>query len=338
MTKTSIEWTDMVWNPVTGCSKVSAGCKNCYAERIHGRFVRRPFTEVLCHDERLDQPLGWKKQRRVFVNSMSDLFHEAVPDEFIASVFLTMALSQLHTFQILTKRPKRMLDWCSDPAMRATIIEPKDKRADWIATDPLNSFPWPLPNVWLGVSVEDQTTADERIPILLQTPAVLRFASLEPLLSGIDLDPRWIGWINVGYDHGQGKSLIAHHTQIAPFLNGRKIDQLNWLICGGESGPKARPMHPDWVRSVRDQCQSAKVPFFFKQWGEWCRREDHPEISEYDSYRNRPKMICVRPDGKDEMAELGSNWTPMIKVGKKIAGRKLDGREWNDFPFVSAGP
>ncbi len=240
---TKIEWCmnpdgtrGEVWNPVTGCNKVSQGCKHCYAETIAERFWAtqyppnpdgspRRFTDVRLHPERLEDPLKWKKPRRVFVNSMSDLFHESVPFGFMMAVWGAMDSCKRHTFMVLTKRPERLLaffDWWENDAQ-------------------MLAGPGILPNVWLGVSVEDQTTADQRIPLLLQTPAAVRFVSYEPALGPVDFD---------------------HLTYCA--RNGFK-SLINWIIMGGESGSGARPMHPDWARSVRDQCQAAGVPFFFKQ-------------------------------------------------------------------------
>ena len=234
--KTAIEWTDRTWNPVTGCTKVSPGCANCYAERITNRFAGPDaFDKVVLHPERLEDPLRWKKTSRVFVNSMSDLFHECVPDGFLDAAFSVMARRRLHTFQILTKRAERVRNYFADPLTRIRVA----KAIAW------NDIPqWPLPNVWLGVSVENQRFADERIPLLLQTPAAVRFISVEPMLGPVDL-------FNAD---GDG-------------LRGGLKGALDWVICGGESGPGARPLHPNWARALRDQCQSAGVPFFFKQWG-----------------------------------------------------------------------
>jgi protein gp37 len=219
--RTGIAWTDTTWNPVTGCTKVSEGCRNCYASAIAGRFWgAREFTDVRTHADRLDAPLRWRKPRRVFVNSMSDLFHDAVPDEFIGRVFAVMGRAPQHTFQILTKRPERMQRFC-----------------DW---NRRTGNP-PLRNVWLGVSCEDQETADERVPLLLQVPAAVRFLSCEPLLGPIDLRLRMEPQV--------------HH---AP-------NQVDWVIVGGESGRGFRPMDLDWARSLREQCAAASVPFFFKQ-------------------------------------------------------------------------
>ena len=238
----NIEWTDETWNPTVGCTKVSPGCKNCYAETMHARLTAmgqpkysEPFGVVKPWPAHLDAPLHWRKPRRVFVNSMSDLFHEGVPDSFIAEVWKRMALVQDHTFQILTKRSRRMRDYCSE-------------------MDVIHVAGRAVPNIWLGVSVEDQQRADERIPHLLETPAAVRFLSCEPLLGAADLG---------GYTHCD----LCGYTH-----------QIDWVIAGAESGKGARPMDLDWARSLRDQCMEACVPFFVKQlchngrkipFGEW---------------------------------------------------------------------
>jgi protein gp37 len=267
---TGIEWTDRTWNPVTGCTKVSPGCEHCYAERIARRFTGSPaFPDgfaVTLHPERLGAPLRWRGSCRVFVNSMSDLFHPQVPSEFIARVFAVMAATPWHTYQVLTKRPARM---------RALLTQPAPVS---------EGVGWPLPNVHLGVSAEDQKRAQLRIPVLLRTPAVLRFLSAEPLLGPLVLHRRWLA--RDGSSGGIG-----------------------WVIVGGESGPGARPMRPEWARSLRDQCQAAGVAFFFKQWGEWA-----PTPS---------------PAAEPELA------VPMVRVGRKAAGRLLDGRIWEEFPEVT---
>jgi len=245
MANTKIEWANKVWNPVTGCTKVSAGCKNCYAETYAKRFwKKRKFTDVQCHNNKLDQPLHWKKPARIFVNSMSDLFHPDVPFEFIWEIYhIMMSKAPWHTYIVLTKRPERAKEffdwWFSFPPHKPSGIIPIGE----------------YKNIWLGVSVEDQKTADERIPLLLQTPAAVRFISAEPLLGKIELTDM------------QNRNYLHRAT-------GRfNREKLNWVICGGESGKNARPMHPGWVRSLRDECKSANVPFFFKQWGEWLPDE-----------------------------------------------------------------
>jgi protein gp37 len=284
MTKTKIEWADRVWNPVTGCTKVSEGCRNCYAERLASRFWGdRKFMDVMVHPERLNQPLSWKKPSRVFVNSMSDLFHPDIDHDFIGDVFRMMEKTPQHTYLILTKRPKEMLYWFN--LMNAERF---------------------LPNVWLGVSVEDQKTAEERLPLLLKTPAAVRFVSCEPLLGQVDF------WKFASREETFG-SMFDHRGSYGfyPGLPPEPIkyhEGIDWVIVGGESGPNARPMHPDWARSIRDQCVDAGVPFFFKQWGEWIHNY-------YDTPFNE------------------AGWYPE-RIGKKFAGRLLDGVEWNQFPEV----
>ena len=238
MTKTSIEWATDVWNPVTGCTKVSAGCKNCYAEKIAKRFWGdRKFTDVQCHEERLYEPFHWKKPRRVFVNSMSDLFHPDVPEEFIYRVFRIMASSK-HTYIILTKRPLRMNNLMMH--IRERLI-----------SDHFREIVADLPNVWLGVSVENQQAADERIPYLLQTPAAVQFVSVEPMLGPLSWLKHYLPCkIPCPRYERDGKLVVA---------------DLDWVICGCESGQNARPFDMDWARDLRDQCQNANVPFFFKQ-------------------------------------------------------------------------
>ncbi len=243
---TGIEWTDETWNPVVGCTRVSPGCQHCYAERMAKRLSKNPSTpqyagtvddngrwtgQVNLVESALLKPLSWRKPRMVFVNSMSDLFHESVPDEYIDKVFAVMAQAHHHTYQVLTKRPERITEWAAGAHLRMT----RCFRNFHDYTESVG--PWPLPNVWLGTSAENQATLDERLPHLLATPAAVRFLSLEPLLGPID-------------------------------VRGR-LDGIDWVIVGGESGPGAQPMHPDWVRSIRDACVEAEVAFFFKQWGEW---------------------------------------------------------------------
>lgn len=272
--RSAIEWTDATWNPVTGCAKVSSGCRNCYAERLFPRsYPGRAFTDVRLHENRITQPLRWRKPRRVFVNSMSDLFHEHVTDEFIAAVFAVMAARPRHTFQVLTKRPERMLNWTQWMGSTKTdgAMTPQRKMSvafgesliagSMLPTNPLAAIEaahWPLPNVWLGVSCEHQQTADARIPVLLRTPAAVRFVSAEPLLGPVDLRH-----LQSGDPPTEIDALAETHG--APRPRGGTCDRLDWLIVGGESGPKARPMDPAWARSIRDQCRATGVPFFMKQ-------------------------------------------------------------------------
>lgn len=297
--KTHIEWTEATWNPVTGCSKVSAGCKHCYAEREWARLSANPktryhgrsFNEVQYHSDVLELPLHWKRPRRIFVNSMSDLFHGAVPDRFIADVFGIMAATPWHTYQVLTKRPQRMRDLLRAGCMGRFEADAEECAALYTDQWPLD---WPLKNVWLGVSVEDQETADERIPILLDTPAWTRWVSAEPLLGPVDI---------LGYLDG-----LAVNADISR-------PNVDWVVAGGESGANARPMHPQWARSLRDQCTAADAPFLLKQWGEW-------------SPLRWGTLVAPEPD----LHAFGDGQA-MIKVGKKTAGRLLDGKLHDDYPI-----
>lgn len=262
---TSIEWADATWSPVRGCSLVSEGCRNCYAMRLAGRFAGpgQPYEglarrvngqarwtgEVRFVPGVLDQPLRWRKPRRVFVNSMSDLFHEELPDELIDLVFGVMAIAERHTFQILTKRPERMRAYMRDRDWGEAANWALHQFAGPLDGDMhlLGEIVPPLPNVHLGVSVEDQATADERIPILLDTPAAVRWISAEPLLGPVSLARRGLEPVSF-YDTPRG---------------------LDWVVAGGESGPGARPCDLNWLRALRDQCDAAAVPFFLKQLGGW---------------------------------------------------------------------
>jgi len=271
--RTNISWTDASWNPTTGCTKLSPGCSRCYAESIDHRFDNDKVGKlpwafppsiggrgITFHPDRLELPLRWDKPRKIFVNSMSDLFHEDVPFEFTAQVWDVMRRAYWHTFQILTKRPGRMHEFVHTP----------------------------LPNVWLGVSTENQLWADRRIPLLVQCPAAIRFISYEPALGPLDLTP-WLG-------------------------------SLSWVVYGGESGPLARPPHPDWFRSIRDQCQSADIAQHFKQWGEWLPAPEEMNYSDAEFWA----------DGRRTVA--WSSGHTMVRVGKKAAGNHLDGRQWLEWP------
>jgi len=241
-----IEWTDSTWNPVTGCTKVSPGCKNCYAETFAERWrgiPDHPYEQgfdLRLWPGRLSLPLSWKEPRTIFVNSMSDLFHKDVPDGFILQVFKTMLQATHHTFQILTKRAERMMQWTRESFKNTKVP----------------------PHIWLGVSVENQDYM-WRIMYLQQTPAQIRFLSVEPLLGPVN-------------------------------LKASNLKGIHWVIVGGESGPRARPMDPRWARDVRSQCNKYNVAFFFKQWG------------------------AFNSEGQ--------------RVGKKAAGRVLDGKTWDAMP------
>lgn len=283
--KSSIEWTDATWNPTTGCDRVSPGCDHCYALTLAARLkamgqpkyqadgdprTSGPGFGLTTHPDALDLPLRWRRPRRIFVNSMSDLFHADVPDQYIAQVFAVMACAPRHAFQLLTKRHARMrsllssgrfadrvekevrgcLGWSSArlPAVDHGRADAHLGQREW-AKDPMP----PLRNVWLGVSVEDQRWADIRIPALLETPAAVRWVSAEPLLGPVDLLP---------YVSHQCDCPGPEHLKRSEFGPG-----LDWVVVGGESGPDHRPLNPDWARSLRDRCVAAGVPFLFKQVG-----------------------------------------------------------------------
>ena len=290
--RTGIAWTDATWNPVRGCTRISEGCRRCYAEIMAARFCGEPESpfytfarqgparwtgKVELVPKKLEEPLHWRKPRRVFVNSMSDLFHEKLSDRDIAAVFGVMAACPHLTFQVLTKRPERMRAWfaaapwgsCAPggPADECVISAGVRMGRDEFRCQPIH---WPLPNVWLGVSVEDQAAADARIPVLLDTPAALRFVSYEPALGPVDLR-RW--------------SLAEHgrrHIGAAPGIG--------WVIVGGESGPKARPFDVAWARSVVRQCRMAGVAVFVKQVGRDVRdRNDAGFEADTETFADGPK-------------------------------------------------
>ena len=285
---TGIEWTDATWQPITGCSVVSPGCTNCYAMRLAGTRLREHPSraglttmskagpvwngQVRFNEQWLDQPLRWKRSRRIFVCAHGDLFHESIPDAWIDRVFAVMALCPQHTFQCLTKRSGRMLEYCGniegsyniataildlliDRKIDGKITDESNPLADERADDDPALKKWPLPNVWLGVSAEDQARADERIPDLLTTPAAVRFVSAEPLLSAVDFTSIKVG----GAD-----SLYRANALTGDGFDGQL---LSWIIVGGESGPGARvwPGFEDACHSIRDQCRAAGVAFFMKQ-------------------------------------------------------------------------
>lgn len=311
-----ISWTDETWNVVRGCSRASEGCANCYAERqairmggegeAYDGLVQmtrngpRWTGKVVLVEELLDQPARWKRPRSIFVNAMSDLFHEELPDEAIFRVFKAMANAPQHRFQVLTKRSKRMRELM--PAIRARLVDR-------------------LRHVWLGVSVENQEAADARIPDLVATPAELRWLSVEPLLGPVDLR-RWLDPIAIA-------EAIDHHHATGHSTGGAGLEascdtcgvawetgksEIAWVVVGGESGPRARPMHPQWARDVRDACATTGVPFHFKQHGAWSPRP----INELPAGR---AFKTIEVDG--ELLRF---------VGKTLGGRSLDGRVHDDFP------
>ncbi|MDO3312370.1 bacteriophage protein gp37 [Mycobacteroides abscessus subsp. abscessus] len=338
--KTGIEWTDVTWNPVTGCDKVSPGCDRCYAMKMAKRLkamgsakyqtdgdprTSGPGFGVARHPGTLAYPLTVKEPTRIFVNSMSDLFHDKVPDEYIASVWAIMALAPHHTFQLLTKRHGRMRSLVGSARFAGRVYTAINSMLnhgnpllinDIAIMAALDGFARGqfkvLHNVWLGVSAEDQKRADVRIPALMDTPAAMRFVSAEPLLGRIELKQHWL--------HPVMRQPSPENSAI-----GRRIGKahgvgfIDWVIVGGESGPGARPMHPDWARSLRDQCVEANVPFLFKQWGEWVTEDQSPEDI------TLPGISTLH---------WGDDQPSAYKVGKKRAGRELDGRTWDQYPQV----
>jgi len=322
--KTKIEWAEATINPVIGCSKVSAGCDNCYAERMAGRLANIPATHdayskvvwwmhntdgsgffqwngiTAFVESALDKPLRWKKPRRIFVCSMGDLFHESVDFYWQAQVLSVIAECQHHTFMVLTKRPHIMADFFS----RHEVLDY-------------------CPNLWLGVTAENQQAADERIPILLQTPAAVRFVSVEPMLGPVDLRLR--GNCSHCFKYGN-QYHIAHPCEQCGYQGG--VLPIDWVIAGGESGPGARPMQPEWVRGLRDQCQGVGVPFLFKQWGEW---QECPSFKEMDK-------TTIMMDYYGRKINANERFDPVVgdrllsRLGKKKAGRLLDGVTWDQFP------
>lgn len=355
MNKSDIEWTDTTWNPVRGCSLVSAGCEHCYAMKqahrmSHPGGAYEGLTEIgpngvrwngkikLVESE-LAKPLRMKKPQKIFVNSMSDLFHPDVPFEFIDKVMAVIALCPQHTFIVLTKRPERMAEYFNDNSTVRSTTRGDSLISYWkkfppkgIAAICLEHYTFPLPNLWLGVSVEDQKTADARIPKLLATPAAVRFVSYEPALGPVDFAEIYSGitresvlapecWGDCNCDGLYGFDPGCRYNG----GDGALTRKLDWIIMGGESGPGARPMHPDWAQDVRDQCKDAGVPFFFKQWGEW--------VPMCDAIARGFRPIKSRTPWHYLFDTEPSS--PMWCVGKKRAGCLLDGVLHNEFPEVT---
>lgn len=265
MGDTKIEWSDKVWNPVTGCRKISPGCKHCYAETIAIRFWGdRKFTDVRMHEDRLAEPLKWRKPQRVFVNSMSDLFHEDVPFDFIDRVFAVMACSSRHTFQVLTKRPERAAEYLGGLGLSYGRLESAARSVGYtLRFEGIPTVPWPIPNIWIGTSVEDQERAQERIPWLQRCSAAVRFLSVEPLLGPVDLNHLWIP-VEVKCWH------CGHELNGEPgrcFCGLVHEPEIHWVIVGGESGAGARSCDVEWVREIVRQCREADVAVFVKQLG-----------------------------------------------------------------------
>ncbi|QFT31795.1 Phage protein Gp37/Gp68 [Labrenzia sp. THAF82] len=375
-----IEWTDATWNPITGCSLMSEGCRFCYAAELAAtRLKNHPSRvgltkksaagvvqfngKVRFNDDWLDQPLRWRKPRMIFVCAHADLFHENVPDDWIDKIFAVMALCPQHTFQVLTKRPERMKKYVSAFTDEALQWERLGDAGGWLvgnrAYEDAGAAQWPLPNVWFGVSVEDQVTADTRIPYLLDTPAAVRFLSAEPLLGPVNLHEFLLGY-RAGHPakcvcgHPHGFTRCPNYGRVSKqaswpggackqFRKAPFADGLHWVIAGGESGRKARPMHPQWVRDLRDKCAAAEVPFLFKQWGSYlpwepahgpCWRAQNGQCE--DHHILFPSDWDTDPtwdDGLGFVAE-GLEHFAFQKVGKGAAGRTLDGVTHDGFPEV----
>jgi protein gp37 len=256
MAKTKIEWADMVWNPAVGCTPAGVGCLNCYAKRVYERFhPGQKFSDIHLYPQKLYDPLGWKKPQLIFVDSMFDLFHKDISHVFIAQVFAIAAIARQHTYVVLTKRIDRALQILDCYSDFDNEVEAWQEQFCHERGYCPQEFEWPLPNVWLLTSISTQEDADENIPLLLQTPAAVRGVSVEPMLEKIVLPTYWQYSQPDGFENnGPGSWNI-----------GGWAEDINWVICGCESGPGARPMELDWVRSLRDQCQEADVPFFLKQ-------------------------------------------------------------------------
>ncbi len=406
--KTGIEWCDSTWNPIRGCSRVSEGCRHCYAESVAARFSKPGLAyeglAVMQHgkphwtgriefvEKHLLDPLKWgpvidcvgpsggcvyrswwvrgrryglckcpERPRRIFVNSMSDLFHENVTDEMRDKIFAVMALCPQHTFQVLTKRPARMLEYLSGDwharvtariyrdihdgrVMKGATQERAQRRAN-TSTAGLRDKQ-AMRNVWLGVSVENQQAADERIPLLLQTPAAVRFISAEPLLGDVDLynvarQPNDLDRSMPGFADCSSfyvDALFGCEGAVKDNCESFERDRgshshLDWVICGGESGPGARPMHPEWARGLRDQCEAAGVPFFCKQWGEWTPGENvdaqSGTVRTADWFDG--KWLYSNEDLAGDEGRRDDE-PDLYRIGKHAAGALLDGKEWKQFP------
>ncbi len=292
---TAIAWTDHTWNPWQGCHKVSSACDNCYMYRDKKRYGQDPTIIKKSSVQTWNAPLKWHNAAKVFVCSWSDFFIEEMDEERPFAWMMIKRTPHL-TYQILTKRPERIKECLPD---------------DW-------GNGWP--NVWIGVTVENQEMADLRIPILLQIPAAVRFVSIEPMLGPVDISKDL-------YQLQTGKYSMCSSYE-------KPIDYLNWVICGGETGPNARPMHPGWVWSIQKQCQATETPFFFKQWGEWypiygsgrLQGDEEDELAPY---------TWLSVEGQQHDSGCNSD-ALMLRVGKKNAGDFISGKQYHEFPEVPA--
>jgi protein gp37 len=326
--KTGILWTDHTFNPWIGCTKVSAGCANCYAERENNIYKWNPngwgenADRVRTSENYWKQPLKWAKQavkagviRRVFCASLADVFDEKVPFEWLNDLWKLIAATQEIgglEWLILTKRPEN------------------------ISTRIPTEFAYPSSCVRLGVTAENQEMADKRIPILLRSWSGKNFLSVEPMLGPVELEHSYCGYLS-GWE-----TEVEADEDGDPVPYQSQTERIGWVICGGESGPNARPMHPNWAISVSDQCEAANVPFFFKQQGEWAPVREFPTFQKWVNKAQTwlsPGDICMDATGK--VCRIGGDFenaaypvTIMRKVGKKNAGSILDGKEWKQFPEV----
>lgn len=384
-----IEWTDATVNAINGCSLASPGCTNCYAMRLAGTRMRNHPSrkgltidtkagpvwngEVRLVESAMLQPLRWQRSRIIFWNAHGDPFHPAVPVEWVDRMIAVMSLTHWHKHLVLTKRADRMRHYFSSADVVARVDRENLKlfaahcrKSPHVFKMKRPCVNWPLPNVWLGVSVEDQARADERIPDLLNTPAAGRFLSCEPLLGAVDL--RWIAepdeekdgvidaLLGCNWVDGMGRGAEfrparpGHQDRVmtrrvcspvGDILATRKIDG---VIVGGESGPGARPMHPDWARSLRDQCASAGVDFHFKQWGDWLGGEIYTETDPDGVTHGGLSRFPDGPKGETFPGKRCHWWgdsdsfTPgpiSVNVGKKLAGRQLDGVAHDALPWTS---
>lgn len=362
-TNSAIEWTDTTWNPLAGCTWASPGCDHCYAAVMARRLEAMALADLAAgrdpgqkrkyigitnknkagrvmfngkvnlDETAIDDPLRWKRPRRVFVNSMSDLFHKDVPYTFIRKVWRNMLATPQHTYQVLTKRPERM----------ANVVT-QLVQEDWDAGLPKAS------NIWLGTSVENQEQADTRIPHLLRVPASVRFLSCEPLLGPVDLTRvGFTGDTTYQLDVLKGRYHYGNPEHSTDFCFGMSsMGPIHWVIAGGESGHGARPMHPDWARSLRDQCEAGDVAFFFKQWGEYKPISEMDE-AEYDALYIPPRDVSSQALPRCRVETTSVQWHDgnpgyvrvqggkpgylCFRVGKHAAGRRLDGKEYNELPI-----
>jgi len=321
MGKTKIDWATHVWNPTVGCTAVTNGCRYCYARRLHDQrhkaalegkrvpaLYLKPFSEVQMLQARVDDPLRWRlyPRRRIFVDSMSDLFHQDVSDDFIARLWASMRLAPTHSFLILTKRPERAAEFTNSEEF-ANKVRDRLASSDW---------QWPLPNVWIGASVSNQADLEKFMPYLRRVRAAGRFLSVEPMLGSMDLTP----WLHPDYE---GIQKQAEWTPVD--VDDYRYNSIDWVICGGETGGKyqARPVHQNWVRDLRDQCVVSGTPFFFKQWGDAI-----PYDQATEKQRETAKSGFTTIAGNGESGDVG-HW---LRLPKSKAGHLLDGVEWRQYP------